>query len=238
MKRFIKSTNHALAGLVHAFKSEGNMRIHFVAAIFAVVAGVLTSITRFEMMALCITISFVIFAELMNTAVEAIVDLITSKFNENAKIAKNVAAGAVLIAALNALVVGYLIFYRKIKTYTFIARSAIVNAPMHITFACIAVVALIVIALKAYTMKRRKGTYVQGGMPSGHSALAFSICTAIAIMSGDIVVSTFAVVLALIVAESRLETNVHTFTEVIVGALIGVFSTVILFEISELINLG
>lgn len=238
MKRFIKSTNHAIAGLVHAFRAEGNMRIHFTAAIFAVVAGVLTSITRFEMMALCITISFVIFAELMNTAVEAVVDLITGKFNENAKIAKNVAAGAVLIAAINALAVGYLIFYRKIKDYAFVARSAIVNAPAHITFACIAVVALIVIALKAFTTKKRKGSYIQGGMPSGHSALAFSICTAIAIMSGDLVVSTFAVVLALIVAESRLETNVHSFTEVVVGALIGVFATVILFEVSELINLG
>ena len=227
MKRFIKSTNHALAGLVHAFKSEGNMRIHFTVAILAVIAGVMTSITRFEMMALCITISFVIFAELMNTAVEAVVDLVTSKFNENEKIAKNVA-----------LVVGYLIFYRKIRTYSFVAQNSIKNAPMHISIACLAIVVLIVIALKAHTMKKRKGSYVQGGMPSGHSALAFSICTAIAIMSGDLVVSTFAVVLALIVAESRLETNVHTFTEVIVGALIGVFATVILFEISELINLG
>lgn len=214
------------------------MRIHFVLAILAVLAGVLTGITRFEMMALCITISFVIFAELMNTAVEAVVDLITNKYHEMAKIAKNVAAGAVLIAAINALFVGYLIFYRKLKNLNFIAKDSIVNASAHLSFACIAIVVLVVIIVKSRSMKKHKGTYIQGGMPSGHTALAFSICTAIAIMSGDVVVTTFAVILSLIVAESRLESNVHTFTEVAVGALIGILITVVLFKISDLIKLG
>ena len=71
-------------------------------------------------------------------------------------------------------------------------------------------------------------------MPSGHTAFAFALFTAIAFVSGDPVSSTFAAVLALIVAESRMETKVHTFAEVLVGALLGVVITVLMFEISEM----
>ena len=75
MMRFIGSTNHAIAGIVHAFKNEGNMRIHFICALLAVGAGILTYVTRFEMMMLSITITFVIVAELFNTAIEAVVNM-------------------------------------------------------------------------------------------------------------------------------------------------------------------
>ena len=95
MKRFINSVNHAFEGIVHAFKSEGNMRIHIVVALLVIIAAVLTYSTRFEMIALSITIAFVLFAEMLNTAVEAVVDLVTDQYHEMAKIAKNVAAGAV-----------------------------------------------------------------------------------------------------------------------------------------------
>lgn len=233
--RFITSTNHAFAGIVHAFRTEHNMRIHAVMAVLAVLAGVLTYVTRFEMIALCITITFVFLAEMLNTAVEAVVDLVTNKkYHELARVAKNVAAGAVLIAALNSLVVGYLIFYRKLQNYAFVAADTILNLPAHITFASLLVVGLAVIALKARSIKWR-GTYVQGGMPSGHTALAFSLFTAMAIVGRDAVTTSFSAIMAVIVAESRLETNVHTFSEVAVGAAIGIFLTVILFEISSML---
>ena len=161
MKRFINSVNHAFEGIVHAFKAEGNMRIHVVVAILAILAGVLTYSTRYEMIALSISISFVFFAELMNTAVEAVVDLITEKYNEFAKIAKNVAAGAVLVTALNALVVGYLVFYRKLNNVTFASQSTFRNIPAHLTFACLVVVGLIVIMIKARSVKKR-GSYIHG----------------------------------------------------------------------------
>ena len=236
MKRFIGSTNHAIAGIVHAFKNEGNMRIHFICALLAVGAGILTYVTRFEMMMLSITITFVIVAELFNTAIEAVVDMITKQYHEYARIAKNVGAGAVLMAALNSLVVGYLIFYRKLQNYTFIPQESFINLPAHTTFLCLIVVGILVIILKSYSTKK-KGTYFQGGMPSGHTALAFSLFMSIALLGKDAVVTTFSCILAMLVAESRIETNVHTVTKVLVGALMGMLITVVLFELSSLLIL-
>lgn len=232
--KFINSVNHAFAGIVHAFRTEGNMRFHIIAAILTVIAAVLTYSTRYEMIALSITITFVFFAEMINTAVEAVVDLVTEKYHELAKIAKNVAAGAVLIAALNALVVGYLVFYRKLNNFSFTPSVNLLNLPAHLTFASLVVVGLLVIIIKARSTKRR-GSYIHGGMPSGHTALAFSLFAAMAILSRDVVVTSFSLIMAMIVAESRLETNVHTFTEVAVGALLGLLITVILFQVSNLL---
>ncbi|MBQ9942235.1 MAG: diacylglycerol kinase [Christensenellaceae bacterium] len=234
--KFINSVNHAFEGIVHAFRSEKNMRIHIVTALLVVIAAVLTYCTRYEMIALAITITFVFFAEMINTAVEAVVDLVTDKYHEMAKIAKNVAAGAVLLSALNALVVGYLVFYRKISNFSFTPINYMVNLPAHLTFAALVVVTLVVIIIKAKSVKWR-GSYIHGGMPSGHSALAFSLFTAMAILGKDAVITSFSVIMAMLVAESRLETNVHTFTEVAVGALLGILITVILFQLSNMLML-
>lgn len=234
MKRFIGSTNHAIAGIVHAFKNEGNMRIHFVCALLAIAAGVLTYVTRFEMMMLSVTITFVIVAELFNTAIEAVVDMITQQFHELARVAKNVAAGAVLMAAANSLVVGYLVFYRKIVNYSFVPKESFINLPAHTTFLSLIVVGILVIVFKSVSTKK-KGTYFQGGMPSGHTALAFSMFMAIALLGKDTVVTTFSCIMAMLVAESRIETNIHTLSEVCVGALMGMLITVILFELSNLL---
>ena len=103
----------------------------------------------YEMIALSITISFVFMAEMINTAVEAVVDLVTEKYHELAKIAKDVAAGAVLIAAINALVVAYLIFYRKLTDLSIASLDYMVNLPVHLTFAALVVVGLAVIIIKS-----------------------------------------------------------------------------------------
>ncbi len=232
--RLLNSINHAFTGIVHAFKTEGNMKIHVIVALLTVIAGVMTHCTRYEMIALSITITFVLLAEMLNTAIEAVVDLVTDRFHELAKIAKNVAAGAVLIAALNALIVGYLVFYRKFSNYSFISLTYMANLPAHLTFACLGVVGLIVIIIKARSVHKR-GSYIHGGMPSGHTALAFSLFAAMSLIGKDPVVTSFTAIMAVIVAESRLETNVHTFIEVVTGALIGILVTVIIFQISNML---
>jgi len=232
MKKFIVSANHALDGIVHTFKTQRNMKIHVIIAILVVIAGLITYITRFEMMMLSITIAFVFITEMINTSVEAVVDLITKEYRPLAKIAKNVAAGAVLIAALNAVVVGDLIFQRKIYDVSFVSLNYLVNLPSHIVFSAMVIVGLAVIIWKSRSIKKH-GTYVQGGMPSGHTALAFSLFTSMAFIMNDPVVTSFSAIMAIIVAESRLETNVHTFKEVAAGALLGIVITVILFQIAN-----
>ncbi len=233
-KTLMSSFNHAINGFLQSFKLERNMKIHVALAVIVIVTALISQVTRFEMIALVLVIAFVFFAELMNTAVEAVVDIATRhEYNELARLAKDVSAGAVLVAAASALVVGYLVFFRKLYTLSYASVSFINNLPAYITFAALMLVFIAVIVMKSRFMKRG-GNYVQGGMPSGHTAFAFALFTAIAFVSGDPVASTFAAVLAMIVAESRMETKVHTFAEVLIGALLGVVITVLVFEMSEM----
>lgn len=164
--RLASSFNHAINGFLHSFKMERNMRYHVVAAILVIVAGLITHITRYEMIALVIVIAFVFFAEMFNTAVEAVVDLVVGReYNELAKTAKDVSAGAVFVAAMCALFVGYLVFFRKIYNVASESVNYLKNFPAYVTFAALLLVFLAVIIMKSRFIKRG-GTYVQGECPA------------------------------------------------------------------------
>lgn len=231
--RLAASLNHAINGFLHSFKMERNMRYHVIVAIAVIVAALVTHVTRYEMMTLIIVIAFVFCAEMFNTAIEALVDLVVHReYNETAKVVKDVSAGAVLVAAMCALVVGYLVFYRRFSNVAYESVHSLTNLPAYVTFAALLLVFLGVIIMKSLFIKRG-GTYVQGGMPSGHTAFAFALFTAIAFVSANPVASTFAAVLAMLVGESRMETKVHSFPEVVMGALLGVVITVLVFEVVQ-----
>lgn len=232
--RSVNSFNHAISGIVESFKLERNMRIHFTVAVVVIVAAVLTHVTRVELIELVLCIAFVIFAEMINTAVEAVCDMLSSEYNEFARIAKNVSAGAVLVAAGASVIVGYLVFYKKLYSLSVVSIDYISNLPVHLTFAALGVLLFVVVLIKSITTKKR-GTYVQGGMPSGHTAFAFALVTSIALLSSEIVPAVFAAIIAIIVAESRMETKVHTIAEVLIGALLGVVITIVVFKVMELL---
>jgi len=235
LRKFIDSMNYSLSGIIHAFKTEKNMRSHFIIAIGVIIVSVLLHVTRFELIAIVISITLVMFAELVNTAVEAVVDLITEDYHELARVAKNVAAGAVTLTAVNALIVGYLVFYRKISSFQLTSLSFFSDLSAHIAFASLAIVCLIIIAIKS-RQNVKNVSYLQGGMPSGHTAIAFALFMAVTLISNQIIVSAVTLILALIVAESRLETKVHKVSEVAVGALIGAGVTWIMFILARLLE--
>lgn len=116
-QNFLKAFLNALNGIMHTIKNERNIRIQLFFGIAAIVLGGLLKISLLEWVILIITISIVIITELINTAIENTVDLITSEYNEKAKIAKDVAAGAVLVTAINSIIVGTAIFGTKIFSY-------------------------------------------------------------------------------------------------------------------------
>ena len=120
MKRgnFISSFNYAVQGIISSIRTERNMKIHYLAAIAVIVGSLFFNLTRVEFMLLFFAVTFVLTSELINTAIERTVDLVTQSYNPVAKLAKDIAAGAVLIASLNALVVGYLIFFDRLNTGT------------------------------------------------------------------------------------------------------------------------
>ena len=112
-----KSFGYAFEGIGTCIKKERNMKIHCVAAVLVVIAGVILKISLLEW-CICLTLFGLIMAlELVNTAVEAVVDLVTEERKPLAKIAKDTAAGAVLIAAIMAAIAGIIIFLPKGLTF-------------------------------------------------------------------------------------------------------------------------
>lgn len=222
----IDSFNFAIEGLIHAFKTQRNMKIHFAIALLVLFGSIFFNVSKFELIILFFSIAFVIAMEMVNTAIEVVIDMISEEYRIRAKIAKDLAAGAVLMAAVNAILVGYLIFIEDLRRLNLGVINHIKQEPAHLIFVTLGLLIIIIIALKA---RQEKGSPLQGGMPSGHSAISFSMATIVTLLTGDIIVITLVYLLALLVVQSRLQTKTHNIVEVIAGGLIGVLTTIIIF---------
>ena len=232
LKRILEAFNCAISGIMHCFRTQRNMRVHFIVAIIVIMMGVLLNVSRIEMLILVVIIFFVLFAEMINTAVEALVDMVTKEYHPLAKTAKNIAAGAVLFSAICAIIIGYIIFSEKLIRFTSFSLNYMRSLPLYITLASLIVVILSVIMIKSGSPK---GTYLRGGLPSGHTALAFALFTSIAFASKEPIITTFGAIMALLVAESRMESGIHSFVEVLLGAVVGVLATVVMYQVSTLL---
>lgn len=113
-KRLINSFKYAICGVITAFKEEQNMKIHTIAVIIVVILGITLKISKIEWIICLIIFGMVISAELLNTAIETVVDIVMPEINEKAKIAKDVSAGAVFIQAIISAIIGIIIFVPKI----------------------------------------------------------------------------------------------------------------------------
>ena len=227
----LESFNYAFQGIIHVLRTQRNMRIHFAVATVVLILAFSYGVTKLELMALLVAISFVLIAEMVNTAIEATIDLATTSFDPLAKAAKDIAAGAVLIAAVNAIVIGYLVFADRLSTPSSRLVTRLREAPSNLTLIALILIILIVIASKALT---GRGTPLSGGLPSGHAALAFGGFTALAFIVDEderVVVSFVALIMALLVAQTRVESGIHTTSEVVLGAVIGTLVTMILFQV-------
>ena len=114
---FLKSFGYAFEGILTGIRKERNMRIHTAAMILVVLAGTILGLSAVEWCICLILFGLVMALELVNTAVEAVVDLVTEEKRPLAKVAKDTAAGAVLIAAIMAAVIGCIIFLPKLLAY-------------------------------------------------------------------------------------------------------------------------
>jgi diacylglycerol kinase (ATP) len=110
MKRLFRSFGFAMDGILFAFKRDQNLRFHFFVGILVVILSLLLDVNPFEMGILGVMIVLVIITEMINTTIENMVDLITKEHHEEAKRAKDVASGMVLLAASGSVIVGILIF--------------------------------------------------------------------------------------------------------------------------------
>lgn len=227
----LQSFNYAFEGVIHVLRRERNMRIHFALATVVLVLAFAYDVTKIELMLLFLAIAFVLFAEMINTAVEEILDYRAPNFDPRAKIAKDVAAGAVLVASATAATTGYLIFVDRIRQPTYHLLNEVRAIPANLTLIALALTTIAVIATKALT---GRGTPLRGGLPSGHAALAFGAWMAITFVTADfqhrVLISTLAFLMALLVAQTRVEAGVHSAREVLYGGMLGTLVTLLLFQ--------
>lgn len=110
IKKLINSFGYAFEGIVLAFKYNRNVRIDFVAAFLVIIASIYFKVNAFEMGILGVMILLVICAEMINTAIEEMINLLVNEHRQEAKIAKDVSAGMVLLTAMGSIIVGVLVF--------------------------------------------------------------------------------------------------------------------------------
>ncbi len=226
-----ESFNFAIEGIIHVLRTQRNMRIHFGVAVAVLVAALAFDVSRLELIALLLAIAFVLIAEMINTAIEAAVDVASTSFAPMAKLAKDIGAGAVLIAAINAIAVGYLVFSGQVAEESSRLLDKLSEAPAELTLIALVLTIALVIALKAFS---GRGSPLRGGWPSGHAAVAFAAWMAVTLVLGDtehrFLVSSLTLIMALLVAQTRIEAGVHSTLEVASGGLVGALVTLVIFQ--------
>jgi diacylglycerol kinase (ATP) len=114
MRKFIRGFGYAFNGIWHAAATQLNFRVHLVAAVVAVYGGLALHISPDEWLWISLCIGLVLAAELFNTAIEFLTDLVSPEYDKKAGLVKDMSAGAVLITAISALVIGLVIFVPKL----------------------------------------------------------------------------------------------------------------------------
>ncbi|RMD52965.1 MAG: phosphatase PAP2 family protein [Nitrospirae bacterium] len=226
LKKWIKSANNAINGIIEAARTERHLRYHFYSAILVFICSLILDINRYDFLAISIIIIIVLLAEMINTSIEYVVDLITEEYNVKAKAAKDVAAGAVLVTAAGAVVIGYLILFPYLKDFVRRGIRIAHHGSENIAMVAIVITIIIVIITKAYF---KSGQPLRGGMPSGHAAVAFSIWMTVTLVSKTFLSSLLVFILAVVIAYSRVSHGIHRPIEVVVGALLGTSITYLLF---------
>ncbi|MBI5167730.1 MAG: diacylglycerol kinase [candidate division NC10 bacterium] len=225
---FLERLNAAIEGIIYAAKTQRSVRLQFLAAFVVLLVSLFLPLTRTELLFLFFTIILVIFAELVNTSVEQVVNLFSPSPHPLAKAAKDVAAGAVFIACFGALVMAYFIIFPALSP--FLTRWILItkHSSEYLTFAALTAVIVLVVVLKAVF---GRGTPLYGGMPSGHAALAFALGTALTVLTENPLVMLLSFFLALLVSTSRLLHGIHTKLEVALGAILGTLVTALMFQV-------
>ena len=163
---------------------------------------------------------------------EAAIDVATTSFDPMAKLAKDMAAGAVLISTGAAAATGFLIFDDHIANPSTHLLNRAERAPVYLTLVALIVITMIVIVTKALT---HRGTPLRGGLPSGHAALAFAAWMAVTylVQGGQhrFLISSLALVMAILVAQTRVEAGFHSALEVTYGAALGALVMLAFFQV-------
>lgn len=234
-KSLINTWKNAFEGIIYATTTQGNIQKQLIIAVIVMIISLFFNLNKAEFLCLMFTVILIIITEMINTAIETVVDLYTDLYHPKAKIAKDVGAGAVVIAAFNAVIVAYFLFFDKISDIGLAFIENVVNNPVHLAFVAIILTIILIITLKAVFDNRKNGEKTKKFVPSGQVALAFSAWTIIWIKSKDIVILTLTTILATLVAFSRVESKSRTKAETIFGMAVGILTVILVYGITKLI---
>ena len=229
---FIDAWKNATNGIIYATTTQRNIKIQLVIAVLVVIVSLFFDLSRAEFLCFLFTIILILFAEMCNTAIETVVDLYVDVYHPKAKIAKDVAAGGVVITALNAIIVAYFLFFDKISDIGLNFIKNIIQSPIHLAFATIIIVLIAIVALIAIAKTNKHKGLNKKFIPSGFSAVAFAANTIIWLMTDNVVILTLSLILAILVATSRTEAKVHKTSEVIFSACVGIIIVLLIYGIT------
>jgi len=228
IRHWLRSANFAIEGILHAAKTQRHLRYHFFSAAVVLLLSYIFGVSRMEFLIIALSVIAVLLAEMFNTAIEALVDIMSPAQCEKARIAKDIAAGAVLITVFGVAVIGYIILFPYLRDFFHRGLYVTKHSAEEIALIAFILVVILVVITKAYF---GRGLPLRGGMPSGHAALAFSAWVAITYITENFIASLLSFVIAVIIAQSRVITKAHTAWEVILGSLMGASVTFLLFRL-------
>lgn len=231
---FFDALQNALNGIIYAITTQSNIKKQLIIAVAVMLISLFFDLNKAEFLCLMFTVVLIIVAEMINTAIETVVDLYTDLYHPKAKIAKDVGAGAVVITAINAIIVAYFLFFEKISTIGLNIIKEVVNSPTHLAFVAIVLTVIVIVTLKAAATKNNHRFIKENFMPSGQTAVAFAGLTIIWLTTRNVVIFTLSLVLALIIAINRYENGKRSKSEVIVGACVGIMVVVLLYGLAVL----
>lgn len=234
-KNFLQAVNNAVNGIVYCATTQPNITKQLILGTLVMILSLFYNFTTAEFLCLIFAVFFIIVAELINTAIETIVDLFVDVYHPKAKIAKDVGAGAVVLTAINAIIVAYFLFFREteISKMADSLLNQIVSSPVHLGFVAIILTVAAIIAMKGFFKKRSlaDGVKEDNFLPSGQSALAFAALTAIWINSRNLIVFCLALILSLMVVANRLYDK-KTFGEILFGSFMGVLVVILVYGLT------
>jgi diacylglycerol kinase len=220
LRSLLRSFKYAHEGLIYVLLTQRNMRIHFYMAFLVCVAALLLKLPKTDILVLMLTVIVVILMEMVNTAIEKVVDLASPEWHQLAKIAKDVAAGAVLISSIFALVVGMVVFYPPLDAWLKQGHLPVWmpndDFGVWLIWLVMTVVMLFVIGLQVFMARR-----FPMAKPSLLAALAFAIASLIAWLSQDPRVWLMGYTLALFGGLIAMDRGRSSLISAILGATIG-----------------
>jgi diacylglycerol kinase (ATP) len=227
MKKWLYSVDNAIEGILYAAKTERHVRFHLYSAAALLVVCFTFGINKWEFIILTTMAAVVIVAEMFNSSIESVVDLVSPHKQESARIAKDIAAGAVLISSFVSLAAAYFILKPYVSDFYHNGIKISRHSGDDIAVASLIIIMIFVVILKAYHGQAHP---LKGGMPSGHAALSFSIFVSISLINPIPSFIILSLTFAVIVSLSRIYLKIHSFIEVLAGAVLGSVTTFLLFK--------